>query len=66
MIDNWECLRGRCRWIVVGGIVLVLLCMASNMSYHDAKQEQTSYCHEVKAGVYPDYRGTYDDMCRHH
>lgn len=33
------------------------------MDYEDAKAEEALYCSNVKNGVWPDYDGTYADVC---
>lgn len=33
------------------------------MDYEDAKAEEALYCDNVKAGVWPDYEGTYVSQC---
>lgn len=34
------------------------------MDYEDAQAEEANYCEMVKAGHWPDYRGTYRAECR--
>ena len=37
--------------------------IVGGMDYEDAKQEEISYCENVKSGQWPDYEGTYAKVC---
>ena len=37
--------------------------IVGGMNYEDAKQEEISYCENVKSGQWPDYKGTYAKVC---
>tara|TARA_B100002049_G_scaffold215769_1_gene181342 strand:+ start:3047 stop:3229 length:183 start_codon:yes stop_codon:yes gene_type:complete len=42
----------------------LLLFIASSMSYADAVQAESAYCDSVESGLYPDYHGNYQEVCR--
>ena len=44
--------------------LLGLFGLAGAMDYEDAKAEEANYCEMVKAGLWPDFRGTYRRECR--
>ena len=44
--------------------VLGLFGLVGAMDYEDAQAEEANYCEMVKAGHWPDYRGTYRAECR--
>lgn len=49
-------------WLIALAVVVVIG-IVGNMDYEDAVREQLSYCDNVKAGVWPDYDGTYKTEC---
>lgn len=51
-------------------VLIILVCsylLVSNMDYQDQKQAEKQYCDDIKAGVYPDYKGLkqYCDEVQH-
>lgn len=44
-------------------IVLAALAAVGCMDFEDAKIEERQYCDAVREGLWPDYRGIYQDMC---
>lgn len=50
--------------IVLAIIAFSTLGWAGESDYQDAKREQAEYCQNVKDGVWPDFRETYDSECR--
>lgn len=48
--------------LLVAGIVAALG-VVGNMDFKDEVREQIAYCENVKAGVWPDYNGTYKAEC---
>lgn len=49
--------------VFIGLAIGLLLGVVSSMDYEDAKAEEALYCDNVKNGVWPDYDGTYADVC---
>ena len=49
--------------VLIGIIVGLALAIVGSMDYEDAKAEEALYCSNVKSGVWPDYNGTYADVC---
>lgn len=47
--------------LVVG--IVAALGVVGNMDFKDEVREQIAYCENVKAGVWPDYNGTYKAEC---
>lgn len=48
----------------IAAIVLVAgFAIAGTMGYADAQRERDMYCDLVRAGLWPDYRGTYESEC---
>ncbi len=52
----------------VKGLLIALAVVAAigivgNMDYKDEVREVVAYCDNVKAGVWPDYNGTYKTEC---
>lgn len=45
-------------------VILALFGLVGQMDYDDAVDQQAQYCEMVKAGHWPDYRGTYRAECR--
>lgn len=54
----------RYRMAAILAALVLLLGLMGHMDYEDAKAEEANYCEMVKAGLWPDYRGTYRDECR--
>jgi hypothetical protein len=44
--------------------LLGLFGLAGAMDYEDQQAEQERYCEMVKAGYWPDFNGTYRDVCQ--
>ena len=44
-------------------IVMALWITASTMDYSDAAQAEAEYCRHVSEGLWPDYRGIYEEAC---
>lgn len=42
---------------------LLLWLIASTMDYNDAQRAEIEYCRNVRDGLWPDYKGTYDKVC---
>ena len=42
---------------------LIIWIAASTMSYDDATREQAEYCRHVSDGLWPDYKGSYNNVC---
>lgn len=42
---------------------MMLIGLVSKMDYDDAVLERDAYCENVKAHVWPDYRGIYRTEC---
>lgn len=53
------------RYQVALAVVAVVVAMGvvGNMDYADEVRQQIAYCENVKAGVWPDYDGTYKTEC---
>lgn len=49
-------------WLIALAVV-VIVGVVGNMDFQDEVREQLSYCENVKAGVWPDYDGTYKTEC---
>lgn len=43
--------------------VFVAVGLVGRMDFEDEVREQIAYCENVKAGVWPDYDGTYKTEC---
>lgn len=52
-----------CRGVCGVIAIIILFGFVGAMDYEDAKQEEISYCENVKSGVWPDYEGTYAKVC---
>lgn len=44
-------------------IVMALWITASTMDYGDEVQAETEYCRHVSEGLWPDYRGIFEEVC---
>ena len=42
---------------------LVIWIAVSTMDYNDAQRAEIEYCRNVRDGLWPDYKGTYDKVC---
>ena len=42
---------------------LLIWIIASTMDYNDAQRAEIEYCRNVRDGLWPDYKGTYDKVC---
>lgn len=49
-------------WLFAAAVV-VAIGIAGSMDFADEVREQLAYCDNVKAGVWPDYAGTYKAEC---
>ena len=49
--------------VFVALTLFAVVCIVGGMNYEDAKQEEISYCENVKSGQWPDYKGTYAKVC---
>ncbi len=45
-------------------IVIAGYMWASSNDYEDALKEQQTYCDNVGAGFWPDYKGIYKEICK--
>ena len=54
--------RNAKNWLIAAAVVAALGIVGST-DYADEVREQVSYCENVKAGVWPDYNGTYETEC---
>ncbi len=43
---------------------LVIWIAVSTMDYNDAQRAEIEYCQHVRDGLWPDYKGTYDKVCK--
>lgn len=43
--------------------IVAAIGIVGNMDYKDEIRQQIAYCENVKAGVWPDYDGTYKTEC---
>lgn len=51
--------------VAIGLLALVLLMgVVGRMDYEDAQLEEALYCDNVRNGVWPDYEGTYKNICK--
>ena len=48
---------------VLIAVAVVALGVVGSMDYEDAKAEEALYCSNVKSGIWPNYNGTYADVC---
>lgn len=49
-------------WLIALAVI-VAVGIVGNMDFQDEVRQQLSYCENVKAGVWPDYDGTYKTEC---
>lgn len=49
--------------LLIALAVLLAFGIVGNMDYEDEVREQVAYCENVKAGMWPDYNGTYKTEC---
>ena len=47
--------------LLVFGLVFVF---GSQEDYNDEVRQQTSYCENVKSGIWPDFQGTFEKECK--
>ncbi|WZB35724.1 hypothetical protein FtMidnight_44 [Enterobacteria phage FtMidnight] len=43
---------------------LILFGIVGNMDYEDALLEEKRYCENVAEGVWPDYKGIFEAVCK--
>ena len=53
----------KAKTVLIVAAVVALFGIVGHFDYEDAKQEEISYCENVKSGVWPDYEGTYVSEC---
>ena len=53
----------KAKTVLIAVAVVALFGIVGHFDYEDAKQEEISYCENVKSGVWPDYEGTYVSEC---
>ena len=53
----------KAKTVLIVAAVVALFGIVGYFDYEDAKQEEISYCENVKAGLWPDYEGTYAKVC---
>lgn len=53
----------KAKTVLIAVAVVALFGIAGHFDYEDAKQEEISYCENVKSGLWPDYEGIYADVC---
>ena len=53
----------KAKTVLIVAAVVALFGIVGHFDYEDAKQEEISYCENVKAGLWPDYEGTYAKVC---
>ena len=44
-------------------IVMAIWITASTMDYSDATQAEVEYCRHVRDGLWPDYKGIFEEVC---
>lgn len=49
--------------LLIAAAVFVIVGLVGRMDFEDEVREQIAYCENVKAGVWPDYDGTYKTEC---
>jgi len=49
---------------IIAVFALGLFLIMSSCSYDDELDSQARYCKDVKAGLHPDYLGTFDKECK--
>lgn len=54
--------RNAKNWLIAVAVVAAFGIVGS-MDYKDEVREQVTYCENVKAGLWPDYNGTYKAEC---
>lgn len=42
---------------------LLIWIIASTMDYNDAAQAEVEYCQHVRDGLWPDFKGIYEEAC---
>jgi len=45
-------------------LFLLLFGLVGHWDYEDAEAQSILYCENVKAGIWPDYEGTYKKFCK--
>ena len=53
----------KAKTVLIAVAVVALFGVVGHFDYEDAKQEEISYCENVKSGQWPDYEGTYAKVC---
>lgn len=51
-------------WIGLLIFSIALFGFIGDMSYEDALAEEREYCENVIEGVWPDFRGEYENICK--
>ena len=49
--------------LLIAAAVFVVVGLVGRMDFDNEVREQIAYCENVKAGVWPDYKGTYKTEC---
>jgi hypothetical protein len=49
-------------WLIAIAVFLAVG-LVGRMDFEDEVREQIAYCENVKAGLWPDYEGTYAKVC---
>lgn len=49
--------------ILIAGVVIGSLAMASNMEFESEQKMEQKYCDDVRAEVMPDYKGIFKEVC---
>lgn len=44
-------------------LIVALILITGHLSYEDEVREEQVYCDMVSEGLWPDYRGIYDEAC---
>lgn len=51
-------------YMAIGLVVSLCVGKVGQMDYQDAQQKEKRYCEMVEDKTWPDYDGTYEEMCR--
>lgn len=49
--------------VLIGALVVLALALLALVGEDEADESQRIYCENVRAGVWPDYEGTYQAEC---